>query len=59
MTEASGIRVVSSLEGSDGDGILTTNGRDGTVKVTVVGRGLTRVAEASMVRLLVPDESEK
>lgn len=50
VMEASGMRVVS-FEGSDGDGIQMTNGRGGAVKDTVEGRGLTRVAEASMVRL--------
>jgi hypothetical protein len=50
LTEASGMRVVS-FEGPDDDGIQTTNGTGGAVKVTVEGRGLTRVAEASMVRL--------
>lgn len=50
VMEASGMKVVS-LNESDGDGIQTTNGSGGAVKVTVVGRGLTTVAEASMVRL--------
>ena len=48
--EARGMRV-ESFEGSVGEGIQTTNGIGGAVKVTVDGRGLTRVAEASMVRL--------
>ena len=59
VTEASGIRVVILLVGSDGSGIQTMNGSDGAVKVTVEGRGLTRVAEASMVKSWVPDVSEK
>ena len=50
VMEASGMRVVS-FEGSDGDGIQMTNGRGGAVKDTIEGRGLTTVAEASMVRL--------
>jgi len=58
VTEASGMRV-KFLEGSDGAGIQTTNGRGGAVNVTVEGRGLTVVAEASMVRLWAPDVSEK
>jgi hypothetical protein len=49
VTEASGMKV--SFEGSDGDGIQTIKGKGGAVKVIVKGRGLTTVAEASMVRL--------
>jgi hypothetical protein len=48
VTEANGTRESPVVSG--GDGIQTTNGRGGAVKVMDEGTGLTMVAVASMVR---------